>query len=135
MTAPLRRWLLACALLLLGSVGVAAVWLLVGLRLGSLCSPLALLAALDVTLLLHLARVPRGAVRVAAASLATAFTVLLAGYGLIAAWIGQQMGMQLWDSAARLGLQPAWLILRLSLDALDWLWFAAAVALAALLAR
>jgi len=135
MTATLRRWLLACALLLLGSVGVAQVWLLVGLRVGSLCSPLALLAALDVTLLLQLARVPRGAVRAAVASLATAFTVLLAGYGLIAAWIGQQMGMQLWDSAARLGLQPAWLILRLSLDAFDWLWFAAAVALAALLAR
>jgi len=135
MTAPLRRWLLACALLLLGSVGVAAVWLLVGVRLGSLCSPLALLVALDVTLLLHLARVPRGAARAAAAALTTAFTVLLAGYGLIAAWIGQQMGMELWDSAARLGLQPAWLILRLSLGVLDWLWFAAAVALAALLAR
>jgi len=134
-STPRYAWPLVGILLLLGSVGVAAAWLFVGLRLDSLCSPMALVAALDVVLLLHLSRVRRGAGRVALAVLATAFTVLIANAGMIAARIGQQMGMELWESVSRLGLQPAWLILRLSLEPFDWLLFAIAVLLAALLSR
>src|SRR3546814_14954221 len=57
------RWL-APALLVLGSLGCAAAWILLALSPGRLCSWLALLAAIDAAVLLrpgrHAGGVPRG---------------------------------------------------------------------------
>jgi len=137
MSGPCLRqaWLLASGLLLLGSLGFAAAWILIGTRYDSLCSPMAMLAALDATLLLHLARIRRGAARAVLAVTATTAMMLIAIGTLISARIGQQLGLSAWESAQRLGLESARLIAWMSLDQADLAWLLAGWVLALVLAR
>jgi len=134
--APLRRgWLSATGLLLLGCFGFAAGWILLGNHYDSLCSALAVPAALDAALLLHLAGVRRGSRRVVLALLVTAASALIAIGGLISARIGRQLGLSPWESAQRLGFEPARLIVELSLDRVDLAWLLVGLVIAVVLSR
>lgn len=127
------RWL-APALLVLGSSGFAAAWILLALIRDRQCSWMAVLAAIDAALLLRLARTPAGWPRVLAAVAATAATIALANWGIAAAQVGRLLGLLPWESALRLGPRYAWTLAGLANRPADLAWLAAALLLAALAA-
>ena len=122
------------AALLAGVLGTDAVWVALSVATGSPCSWMALVAAIDIVLLLRLAGAPPGIGRMLAAVLATAIAVALAQWLTVATHLGILLGLQPLDSALRLGPVLARQFLLLSLDAGDLAWMAASLPLAALLA-
>jgi len=135
LTASSRlNWLPATGLLLLGTFGFAAGWILLGNDRGSLCTPMAVLAALDAALLLYLAKVRARALRVALALLVTAGAALLAIGTLISTRIGLQLGLLPWEAFQRLGMGSARLMLEMSLDRVDLAWLLAGLVVAVVLA-
>src|SRR3546814_992417 len=58
-------------------------------------------AAIDAVLLLRLARMPAGGLRMLAAVAATSLSIVLANWGIAAAQIGKLMGLLPWESAFR----------------------------------
>jgi len=126
------RWL-APALLALGSLGCAAAWILLALSTGRLCAWMALVAAIDAAVLLRLAREPAGAGRLVAAVLATAITILVAYWGIIATELARTVGVLPVESAVKLGLHHAWTLAALATTQADLAWLGAGLALAALL--
>ena len=134
--SPTRRsrWI-APALLVIGSFGFAAAWVLLALARDRQCSWMAILAAIDAALLLRMARMPRGWLRVSLAVIATASTIGLANWGIAAVQIGRIMGLLPWESMAKLGPFYAWTLANLANPPVDLLWLAAALVLAAIAAR
>ena len=128
------RWL-APVLLLIGSFGFAAAWVLLAFARDRQCSWMAMLAAIDATLLLRLARMPRGWLRAALAIIATAFTIVLANWGIAGAQIGRVMGLLPWESMTKLGPFYAWTLANLANTPVDLLWLAAALVLAGIASR
>lgn len=112
------RWY-ALPLLVLGATGFAAFWMLAALALDGLCAWLAPLAAVDMLLLLRIAKWPAGPARAAWAALATAGVVAAANFLIVAGQVGQNFGLRPWESALLLGRDYAWLLLRLAADRLD----------------
>jgi hypothetical protein len=106
---PSPRWF-ALPLLALGVAGFAAAWLLVALGGAGMVAWLAPLAGLDMVLLLGLARWPAGASRAGWAVLATAATIALANFCIVAAQLGQTLGLGPVESALRMGPAYAWLL-------------------------
>ncbi|MHC9084771.1 hypothetical protein ACYX7E_06985 [Luteimonas sp. RIT-PG2_3] len=133
--SPLRTWGFGWLLLLFGSLGFAAAWILLGTVRNSYCSWMAVLAAADAALLLRLARVPAGAGRAIAAALATLLAAAVAYWGIIATWVGSPLGLLPWESARRLGLEHAALMLELGIDRVDIAWLGAAVVVALVTSR
>lgn len=132
-SSPARSARLAFPLLALSCLGFAAAWVLLAAWTGRGCSGMAVVAGLDMALVLRMARVPPGAGRAAAAVLATTITILLACWGIAAAWIGGPLGLMPWESLLRMGTEFGWLLVRLGTSAWDLAWFAAGL-LAAMLA-
>jgi hypothetical protein len=135
---PARRLapaLLAPALVALGSCGFAAAWILLAFARDRQCSWMAVFAALDAVLLLRLARMPAGWLRVLAAVAATAVSIILANWGIAAAQVGKAMGLLPWESALKLGPQYAWTLIGLANRPADLAWLAAALLLAAIASR
>lgn len=128
------RWL-APALLVLGSLGCAAAWILLALASDRQCSWMALLAALDAAFLLRLARLPAGTTRVWLAMLGTGTTIAVANWGIIAGQMGRAMGLLPWESATKLGPHHAWTLASLANNPADLAWLAAGLLLAAIVAR
>jgi len=128
------NWLPAAGLLLLGTLGFAAAWILLGTRYDSLCTPMAVLAALDAALLLYLVKARRGVLRVLLAVLVTAAAALIAIGALVSTRIGLQLGLSPWEAVQRLGIEPARLVLGMSLDRVDLAWLLAGVVIAVVLA-
>ena len=89
--APANPWL-AFSLLLVGSAGFAAAWVLLAWMRDRQCSWMAVLAAIDAVLLLRLAHARPGWSRGAAAVLATAASIGLANWGIVAAQMGRPIG-------------------------------------------
>ena len=112
------RWY-ALPLLVLGAAGFAALWMLAALALNGLCAWLAPLAAVDMVLLLRMAKWPAGPARAAWAALATAGVVAAANFLIVAGQVGQNFGFRPWESALLLGRDYAWLLLHLAADRLD----------------
>jgi len=112
------RWY-ALPLLVLGAAGFAAFWMLAALALDGLCAWLAPLAAVDMVLLLRMAKWPAGPARAAWAALATAGVVAAANFLIVAGQVGQNFGFRPWESALLLGRDYAWLLMRLAVDRLD----------------
>ena len=133
--APRPAAWFAPALLLLGSFGFAAAWVLLAFARDRQCSWMAVLAAVDAVLLLRLARVPAGWKRSASAVAATALSIALANWGIAAAQIGKVMGLLPWESLAKLGLSYAWTLATLANRPADLAWLLAALLLAAIAAR
>ena len=128
------RWL-APALLVLGSLGCAAAWILLALASDRQCSWMALLAALDAAFLLRLARMPAGRARMLAAVLGAGATIAVANWGIAAGQIGRAMGLLPWESALKLGSGYAWTLAGLANTPADLAWMGAGLLLAALAAR
>ena len=131
---PARRLasaLLAPGLVALGSCGFAAAWILLAFARDRQCSWMAVFAAIDAVLLLRLARMPAGWLRVAA----TALSIVLANWGIAAAQVGKAMGLLPWESALKLGPQYAWTLAGLANQPGDLAWLAAALLLAAIASR
>ena len=128
---PWLSWLL----LLLGVGGFAAAWVIVGLYSDLQSSWMAVLAALDVALLLRLGRWPAGPRRAALGVVATAATILVANWGITSGQLGAVLGLQPWDSALKLGLHHAWTLAQLANGVGDAIWLAVALVVAALASR
>src|SRR5690606_22132825 len=105
---------LAAALLTLASLGVAAIWVLLAMRLDRQCSWMAVVAALDAALVLRLLRVRPGPMRAAWGVLATAVAILAANWAIVASWLGRYLGLLPWESMLRLGPELGTLLVRLS---------------------
>ena len=126
---------LAPALLVIGSFGFAAAWVLLAFARDQQCSWMAILAALDAALLLRMARMPRGWLRAMLAVIATASTIVLANWGIAAAQIGRVLGLLPWESMTKLGPFYAWTLVNLANPPIDLLWLTTALVLAAITAR
>ena len=84
--------------LLLGSLGVAAAWILVAMALETQGSWMALVAAVDAAVIVRLVRLRPGATRALLGLASTALAVAVANWGLVAAWLGAHMGLLPWES-------------------------------------
>ncbi len=134
-TARARRWPLATALLLLGSVGIAAAWILLADTRGAQSSWMAVIAALDAAWLLRLARARPGAVRAIAGTAATLLAIIIANWGIVASQLARPMGMLPWESALKLGPHHAWTLASLANSPVDLAWLGAGLVIAAVLSR
>jgi len=127
-------WLLPIVALAAGILGADAVWVALAVATRAPCSWMALLAAVDVVLLLRLCGVRPGSARVVVAVLATALAVALAQWLIVATQLGIVLGLQPLDSAMRLGPVLARELLKLSLGPGDLAWLMASLPFAAWLA-
>ena len=131
-TSPSVPWL-ALFLLLIGTTGFAAAWVLLASWRDQQCSWMAVLAALDAVLLVRLARMPTGWLRAAFGGLATALAIAWANWGIAAAQMGKPMGLLPWESMGKLGPALAWVLMRHANTPADlaWLWLALVLAVLA----
>lgn len=132
---PQRTNWLSWLLLLLGVGGFAAVWVIVALFSDAQSSWMAILAALDVAMLLRLGCWPAGQRRAALGVAATATTILVANWGITSGQLGAVLGLPPWDSALKLGFNHAWTLAQLANGVGDVLWLGGALVVAALTAR
>ena len=121
--------------LAVGCVGFAAMWVLLAGGFARPLHGLAVLAALDVALLVRLVRLRPGNGRALAGICLTIAIIIMAQWGVIAGQVGSMFGLLPWESALRLGPSLAWTIAGLSLDAVALAWFAAGAVIAAVLSR
>ncbi len=129
-TNPSRTPLTALLLLLCGSLGFAAAWVLAMRALDTHAAWLAPLAALDAVLMLRLGRARPGVANAALALAATAASILLANWGIAATEIGRSLGLLPWESALRLGPAYAWELIRLANGPAQLGWYALALVVA-----
>ncbi|HEU4813322.1 MAG TPA: hypothetical protein VFS99_03750 [Xanthomonadaceae bacterium] len=127
--------LLVPLLLALGVAVVTAAWILLATATGRQSSWMALLAAADAAFLLRVCGVAPGFRRVAWAVGATALTIVLANWGIIAAGIGRLVGVGPLDSAMKLGTGLAWTVAQLANGPVDVALLLASLVVAALAAR
>lgn len=127
--------LVAVGLLLLASLGIAAAWVLVAIALDSQASWMALVAAADAALVVRLARLRPGVARALCGVLATLLAILAANWGIVAAWLGRNLGLLPWESMLKLGPEFGWLLMRLGNGSADLAWLVAGLVLAALASR
>jgi hypothetical protein len=126
---------LAWSLLMLGTAGFAALWVLLALYSQRQVSWMAVVGAVDAAWLLRLGRWPRGTGRALAAVAATLAIVALANWWIIATHLSGMLGLSAWDTAARLGWNHAWTLAGLANGVADLAWIAAAVVVAAAASR
>lgn len=127
-------WLLPAAALLAGILGVDAVWVVLSVASNRPCSWMAVLAAVDVALMLRFANVSPGPARLLLSVLGTAVAIALAQWLIVATQLGLELGLQPLDSAMKLGPSLARQLLALSLHGVDYWTMLAALPLAALFA-
>jgi hypothetical protein len=125
----------AVALLALASLGAAAVWVLLSMRLDRQCSWMAVVAAADAAIVVRLLRLPPGALRALYGVLATLVAILAANWAIVASWLGRHMGLLPWESILKLGPELGALLVRLFNSPGDLAWMAAALVVAALASR
>lgn len=124
-------WPLATVATLAGILGIAAIWTGVAVVSGKPVGAMALIAAVDAVLLLRLAGVRSGWPRAGVAVVATAATVVLANWFIVATQLGFAMGLRPLPSALRLGPDLAWHLAAQTNGGLDMAAILAALALAA----
>lgn len=132
---PDRSPLPALGLLLVGSVGLAAVWVLATRFGGGQLSWFAVLAALDAALMLRLGGMRGGVKRAALAVTGTALAIALANWGIVATQMGAPMGLLPWESMSRLGPGFVWTLTMLVNGPVDFAWWGAALVVAAVASR
>lgn len=120
---------------MLGIGGFAAVWILLGTFTARQHSWMAVLAALDIALMLHLGGWAPGPLRAAVGVASTLLTALIASWGITASHLGRALGLLPWESAMKLGFSHAWTIAQLANGVFDLLWLALALLVAALASR
>lgn len=133
-TSPLR-WLAPLLAALAGSLGFMALWTFVAVLSSRPHAWLAPLAAVDIALMLRLARAPERWSRVVLALAATALAVFGGLWLIVATRLGLVMGLDPLDSALRLGPVLFESLTRLSLGPSDYALIALSLPLAAWLTR
>ncbi len=128
-------WLLPALAWVAGVMGMVALWSVVSLWLRDPSGWLALVAALDLALLLRLSAMPAGRPRAWAAVAGTAVAVALGYWFHAAISMGMLLGLQPVDSALRLGPVLAGELLRHATSGWDIAWAVIALPLAWKLAR
>jgi len=128
-------WLLPTLAWIAGVLGMVALWTAVSLSLRSPSGWLALVAALDLALLLRLAAMPPGRWRAAAAVAGTALAIVLGYWFHAAITMGLMLGLQPVESALRLGPVLAGELIRQGTSYWDLAWALIALPLAWKLAR
>lgn len=128
-------WLLPGVALLVGVLGMTAIWVAIAVISNRSCSWLALVTAIDMAVLLRLTNAPEGPMRTLVATLATAFAVALSLWFIVATQLGFTLGLQPVASAIRLGPALAWQLSKLSLDRMDVILLLASLPLAAILSQ
>ena len=116
-----------------GSIAMVGAWVAIGALNGSSASWFALVAALDVAMLLRLTHAPPGLARSALAVVATLLIVAASQWLLAATRMGALVGMEPLASAGRLGPALGWQVVKLSLDRVDWILLLASLPLALIL--
>lgn len=132
---PRNTPLLAATLLLLGSLGAAAAWMLLAQATGRQVSWMAVLAAVDAAVMLRLGGMRAGWPRATAAVLGTALAIASANWGIVAVQMGAPMGLQPWESFFRLGPEFTWFLTMLVNGRADFAWWGAALVVAATVSR
>ena len=127
--------LTALVLLLVGSSGIAAAWVLFAFASDRQSSWIAVIAAVDAALLLRLGRMPGGWTRSLCGVLGTTLAIALANWGIVAAQMGKPMGLLPWESLFRLGPHFTWTLTTLVNDRVDLAWWGAALVVAAIASR
>jgi len=125
----------AVALLALTCLGIAAIWVLLAMRLDRQCSWMALVAAADAALVVRLLRMRPGGLRALWGVLATVVAILAANWAIVATWLGRHMGLLPWESMVKLGPELGSLLVRLFNSPVDLAWVAAALLAAAVASR
>ncbi|MEO6365822.1 MAG: hypothetical protein ABIO38_07240 [Luteimonas sp.] len=125
----------AWLLLVLGTAGGAAVWILVALALDRQCSWMAVFTALDTAVLLRLGGHRPGWLRATLAVISTVATIVLANWGIVAGQLGTGMGMLPWESALKLGGAHAMTLAQLANHSADLMWLWLSLPIAGLAAR
>lgn len=128
------RWF-ALSMLTLGSLGVAAAWVLLAFAHDRQESWMAVVAAIDAAAMLRLSRAPSGWTRAACGVVATAVAIALANWGIAAAQIGKLVGLLPWESLLRLGPAHAWTLISLANPAPQQAWLLFALIVAAVASR
>lgn len=112
------RWLLPVMLLLAGGC-VLVIWVALAFYLQRQAGGMALLAALDVVLVLRLGGMRPGLARALLGGLTTAAISALALWTIAAVQMGTWFGLAPWDSVLRLGTHHAWTLISLTTTPLD----------------
>ena len=128
-------WLLPAVAWLAGVAGMVAIWLAASLAIGMPSGWLALVAALDLAVLLRLAAMPAGPARAWAATAGTALAIVLSYWFVAATIIGLPMGLRPLESATRMGPVLAGELIRHASSGWDLAWALLALPLAWRLAR
>lgn len=121
--------------MLLGAAGFAAAWVLLAFALGQVFAWMAVVAALDVALLLRMGRVRPGLPRAAFGVVATGLTIAFATWGVLAALSGLPLGLLPWEAVLRLGPHHAWTLFTLAYGQFELAWYAIAIVVAAVASR
>lgn len=116
-------------------LGLAAVWAGVSVHFRSPCSWMLVVVAVDAALLLRLAGLPAGRVRLLLTAVVTVLTVIAAALLVSAAQIGLGMGLPPNEALPALSPGLVWLYLQAQLGWLDALWLLPAAAFGGWLAR
>ena len=128
--------LLAIIMLILGALGVATAWLMVsGFRQGQASAWMAVVAALDVVVMLRLGGAKAGWIRALLAVAGTLFASLLAYWAIIALHIGAVTGQTLIPSMQRLGSSLGWTYFQLLNQPEQIAWLVAGLVVAFILGR
>ena len=129
------QWLTPAIALLAGILGMTAVWVSVAVVSGTSASWLALLAAVDMAILLRLTNAPPGIWRIAVSVITTAIAVVLSQWLIAATQFGFSLGLQPLASSLRLGPHLAWQLSVIGLSRTDWVLLVASLPLAAILVQ
>lgn len=114
-------------MLLLGASVMTLAWIVLALGNDRQASWMAVLAAIQLSWMLHLGTLPRSGLRVAITLASIATVCLLANWGIIAGRVGMMMGLDLVSSAQRLGPHLAWTYTTLFNGVTDLCWIIAAL--------
>jgi hypothetical protein len=129
--APPRHRIVAPVILaLFGVIGMSAIWALLALILDRQCAWMAVLAALDIALLLRLGRAAPGLPRAFGTLAATFATIVFGNWIIAATQVGGPMGFRTLDALQRLGTDHAQTLFGLANQPAEWAWYAAAAIVA-----
>lgn len=130
-----QGWLLPALAWLAGVAGMVAIWLAVFVSVREASGWLALLAALDLALLMRLSGQRPGPARAWAATAGTALVIVLSYWFVAAMIMGLPLGLRPLEAASRIGPVLAGELVRHATSAWDIAWAALALPLAWRLAR
>ncbi|WP_460455961.1 hypothetical protein [Arenimonas alkanexedens] len=125
-----QAWLLPLLALVVGVLGMVAIWLAAYLNFRTPNGWLALVAALDMALMLRLAAAPAGRMRAFLALAGTAIATLASYWMMAATQMGLLLGLTPLESAQRLGPVLAGELVRHATSGWDIAWALLALALA-----